>query len=83
MPGMTIEYCKSTPISKMGFSQKSSCKALGVIPRTSGKKIVSDKYKRRSKNKKGSRERSSLRRSKSKKGSRERSSLRRSKSRRG
>ncbi len=49
MPGMTIEYCKSTPIKKMGFSQRSSCKALGIIPRSSGKKIVSEKYKKRSK----------------------------------
>ena len=32
MPGMTKEYCKSTPINKMGFSQRSSCKALGIIP---------------------------------------------------
>jgi hypothetical protein len=42
---MTKEYCKTTPISKMGFSQRSSCKAQGIIPRTSkaqfGKKIVS------------------------------------------
>ncbi len=45
MPGMSIEYCKSTPITKMGFSQRSSCKALGILPRTSGKKIVSNKYK--------------------------------------
>jgi len=52
MPGMTKEYCKSTPIKKMGFSQRSSCKALGIIPRTSkahfGKKIISSKYRSRS-----------------------------------
>ena len=67
MPGMTKEYCKSTPINKMGFSQRSSCKALGIIPRTSkaqfGKKIVSEKYKSKSKSRSKSRSRS---RSKSK-----------------
>jgi hypothetical protein len=75
MPGMTKEYCKSTPINKMGFSQRSSCKALGIIPRTSkahfGKKIVSNKYKSRSR----SRSRS---RSVKKEGSRKLRSLRRS-----
>ena len=43
------EYCKKTPISKMGFTQKSSCKAQGLIPRTSkenkGKLVKSPKYK--------------------------------------
>ncbi len=68
MPGMTKEYCKSTPIKKMGFSQRSSCKALGIIPRTSkaqfGKKIVSEKYKSKSRNKSRSRSRSKSRKSK-------------------
>lgn len=45
------KYCKTTPISKMGFTQKASCKAQGIIPRTSkkllGKKIKSPKYKTR------------------------------------
>ena len=53
------KYCKTTPISKMGFSQKSTCKALGIIPRTSkknfGKYIVSDKYKSRSRSRSKSR----------------------------
>lgn len=42
------EYCRKTPISKMGFTQRSSCKAQGLIPRTSqsnkGKYIRSPKY---------------------------------------
>lgn len=42
-------YCLKTPIKKMGFSQKASCKAQGFIDRTSkknyGKKIKSSKYK--------------------------------------
>lgn len=46
------EYCRKTPISKMGFTQKSSCKAQGLIPRTNkenkGKKIKSPKYKSKS-----------------------------------
>ena len=49
MPGMTKSYCKNTPIKRMGFSQRSSCKAQGLIKRTSrklkGKYIVSPKYK--------------------------------------
>ena len=45
MPSMTRKYCKTTSVKKMGFSQRSSCKALGIIPRSSGKKIVSEKYK--------------------------------------
>ena len=58
---MTKEYCKSTPIKKMGFSQRSSCKALGIIPRTSkahfGKKIISSKYRSRSIKNEGNRSR--------------------------
>jgi hypothetical protein len=49
MPSMTKNYCKTTPIKSMGFSQRSSCKAQGFIKRTSkklkGKYIVSPKYK--------------------------------------
>ena len=37
MPRMSREYCKKTPIRKMGFSQKASCKAQGLIARTSRK----------------------------------------------
>jgi hypothetical protein len=47
---MSREYCRKTPISKMGFSQKASCKAQGLIKRTSrklkGKLVKSSKYKR-------------------------------------
>jgi len=35
MPSMSREYCKKTPVSKMGFSQKASCKAQGLIARSS------------------------------------------------
>jgi hypothetical protein len=52
MPSMSRSYCKNTPIKNMGFSQRSSCKAKGIIPRTSrkqkGKFVVSLKYKRHS-----------------------------------
>jgi len=53
MPSMSKEYCLKTPKSKMGFSQKASCKAQGYIPRTSrkqrGKYIKSPKYLENSK----------------------------------
>lgn len=55
---MSKEYCRKTPVKKMGFSQKASCKAQGIIPRTSkklkGKYVKSLKYKskKRSKSKK-------------------------------
>lgn len=53
MPSMSKEYCRKTPIKKMGFSQKASCKSQGIIPRTSkklkGKYVKSLKYKRSSK----------------------------------
>ncbi len=66
------EYCTKTPISKMGFSQRSTCKALGIISRTgktnAGQFIVSDKYK-------GSRNRLRSRRSRSKSRKRSRSIL--------
>lgn len=39
------EYCKNTPKSEMGFTQKASCKAQGYIARSDGKKRKSDKYK--------------------------------------
>ena len=48
--GMSPAYCRKTPISKMGFSQISSCKAQGIIPRSGrrnrGKRVVSPKYKK-------------------------------------
>ena len=51
MPKATRSYCKNTNIKKMGFSQRSSCKAQGLIARTSkkekGKKIISNKYKKK------------------------------------
>ncbi len=47
---MSRKYCLKTPINKMGFSQKASCKAQGYIARTSrknkGKYIKSSKYKK-------------------------------------
>ena len=50
MPSMTREYCLKTPPGRMGFSQKSSCKAQGLLKRSSkkykDKYIISDKYKR-------------------------------------
>ncbi len=59
---MTEQYCKTTPVSKMGFSQRSSCKAQGIIPRTSkaqfGKKVISKKYKSRKRSRSRSRSRS-------------------------
>ena len=49
MPRMSREYCKRTPVSKMGFSQRSSCKAQGLIKRTGkknkGKYIRSPKHR--------------------------------------
>ncbi len=44
------EYCLSTSVNKMGFSQKASCKAQGFLKRTSkknkGKYLVSSKYQK-------------------------------------
>ncbi len=49
MPKMTTFYCKTTPISQMGFSQIASCKAQGIIARTSrenkGRYVKSPKYR--------------------------------------
>ena len=51
MPAMSRKYCLRTPVRKMGFSQKASCKAQGLLKRTSrknkGKYIVSSKYKKK------------------------------------
>lgn len=45
------KYCKTTPVKKMGFSQKASCRAQGIIPRASkknkGKYLKSPKYKKK------------------------------------
>lgn len=47
---MSREYCRKTPVRKMGFSQKASCKAQGLLARTSrknrGRFIISAKYKK-------------------------------------
>jgi hypothetical protein len=49
MPPMSKKYCLSTSPRKMGFSQKASCKARGLLKRTSkkykGKYVISPKYK--------------------------------------
>ena len=53
MPKASRTYCLKTPIKKMGFSQRASCKAQGLIARSSkknlGKKVKSPKYKKISK----------------------------------
>jgi len=50
MPKMSRKYCLTTSPRKMGFSQKASCKAQGLLKRTSkkykGKYVVSPKYKK-------------------------------------
>jgi len=52
MPKASRKYCLTTKIKNMGFSQKASCKAQGLIRRTSkkskGKYIKSSKYKSKS-----------------------------------
>ena len=50
MPRASRSYCKKTQISRMGFSQRASCKAQGLIKRTGksnkGKYLKSRKYKK-------------------------------------
>ena len=50
MPKTSPSYCRTTPVSKMGFTQRASCKAQGILARTSrkskGKYVKSPKYKR-------------------------------------
>ena len=50
MPSIKRKYCIKTPVRKMGFSQKASCKAQGFLKRDSkkykGKYIISSKYKK-------------------------------------
>ncbi len=69
-------YCEMTPESQMGFSQKSTCKALGLLPRTSsahfGEYIVSEQYKTRTKSRSKSKSKTRVR-SKSKSKTRVRS----------
>lgn len=48
MPGASSEYCRKTPVSKMGFTQRASCKAQGIIARADGTKRKSKKYMQRS-----------------------------------
>ena len=47
---MSRKYCLSTSPKKMGFSQKASCKAQGLLKRSSkkdkGKYIISPKYRK-------------------------------------
>ena len=40
MPSMSRKYCLSTSPKKMGFSQKASCKAQGLLQRASKKTKV-------------------------------------------
>ena len=55
---MSRKYCLSTSPRKMGFSQKASCKAQGLLKRTSkkykGKYVISPKYKSKRKSKRRS-----------------------------
>jgi hypothetical protein len=44
MPRMSS--CKTTPKSRMGFSQIASCRAQGLIKRADGTKRKSPKYQR-------------------------------------
>lgn len=48
MPGASPEYCRKTPVSKMGFTQRASCRAQGIISRADGTKRKSKKYLQRS-----------------------------------
>ncbi len=60
---MSPSYCKKTPVKKMGFSQRSSCKAQGFIKRSDGKKRISPKYKKSLNKTKTARKKSSTKRS--------------------
>ena len=96
MPRSSRDYCLHTPESKMGFSQRSSCKAQGLMKRTSrsqkGQYIISPKYKsktsrkQRSINKRSNSnkiyKKSSIRKSSIRKSSIRKSSIRKSKTRR-
>jgi hypothetical protein len=60
---MSGKYCLSTSPRKMGFSQKASCKAQGLLKRTSkkykGKYVISPKYKSKRKSKRRSKRKKS------------------------
>ena len=47
MPKASKKYCKTTSVKKMGFSQRSSCKAQGLIKRSNGKKFKSPSVRKR------------------------------------
>ncbi len=46
MPPASREYCRRTSPRKMGFTQRASCKAQGLLKRSSGKYVISPKYRR-------------------------------------
>ncbi len=50
MPRASRKYCKTTPVRKMGFTQRASCKAQGLVKRTSkklkGRYVKSPKYRK-------------------------------------
>ena len=50
MPRESRKYCKTTPVRKMGFTQRASCKAQGLVKRTSkkskGRYVKSPKYRK-------------------------------------
>ena len=73
MPRASRSYCKSTPISKMGFTQRSSCKAQGFIKRSGktnkGKYQVSKKYRKSSRKLSRRSKRRSIKRKSNKRGS--------------
>lgn len=64
MTRMSRKYCKTTSPRKMGFSQKSSCKAQGLLKRTSkklkGKYVISPLYKKTRKTKRSKRSKKTL-----------------------
>jgi hypothetical protein len=47
MPAASPAYCRKTPVSRMGFTQRSSCRAQGIIARADGTKRKSKKYMQR------------------------------------
>jgi hypothetical protein len=63
MPAAKPEYCKRTPVAKMGFTQKSSCRAQGLIPRANGTIRKSKKYQTKKKHRGGSKRKRTINRS--------------------
>jgi hypothetical protein len=47
MPGASPSYCRKTPVKAMGFTQRASCKAQGIIARADGTRRKSKKYLQR------------------------------------